>query len=43
MKEPPTNQPMPLFRYNINIGGIGWLVGGSLFMGETFLSINVTV
>ena len=29
------------FLYNINISGIGWLVGGS-FMGETFL-INVTV
>ena len=28
--------------YNINISGIGWLVGGS-FMGETFLTINVTV
>ena len=28
--------------YNINISGIGWLVGGS-FMSETFLAINVTV
>ena len=27
---------------NINISGIGWLVGGS-FMSETFLAINVTV
>ena len=30
------------FLYNINISGIGWLVGGS-FMSETFLTINVTV
>ena len=30
------------FLYNINISGIGWLVGGS-FMGETFLTLNVTV
>ena len=30
------------FLYNINISGIGWLVGGS-FMSETFLAINVTV
>ena len=30
------------FLYNINISGIGWLVGGS-FMGETFLTINMTV
>ena len=29
------------FLYNINISGIGWLVEGS-FMGETFLTINVT-
>ena len=32
----------PLFPININISGIGWLVGGS-FMSETFLTINVTV
>ena len=31
-----------IFFYNINISGIGWLVGRS-FMGETFLTINVTV
>ena len=30
------------FLYNVNISGIGWLVGGS-FMSETFLAINVTV
>ena len=30
------------FLYNINISGIGWLVGGS-FMDETFLAINVTL
>ena len=30
------------FLCNINISGIGWLVGGS-FMSETFLTINVTV
>ena len=54
MKEPPTNQPTDIniiyiilyislyFLYNINISGIGWLVGGS-FMSETFLTINVTV
>ena len=34
--------PPFVFLYNINIIGIGWLVGGS-FMGETFLTINVTV
>ena len=33
---------LPLFPLNINISGIGWLVGGS-FMSETFLTINVTV
>ena len=30
------------FLYNINVSGIGWMVGGS-FMGEIFLAINVTV
>ena len=47
MKEPPTlmvdSLHLPLFfLYNINISGTGWLVGGS-FIGETFLTINVTV